>query len=178
MVELATLQAVSYIMGSLGVFVAAVYYVMNLREQRRNRRISQTNEMQRFFLNYENQKIWFELLNMEWSDYDDFERRYGSDYGLDNVAKRHLFWFNYDTLGNLLKDGYVDRDTIYNSSAMSVIFTWFKFKPIIEENRRRYSGLEAWKGFEYLANEMMRLSLLRDPSFKVPETFVKYVSDK
>jgi hypothetical protein len=31
MVELATLQAVSYIMGSLGVFVAAVYYVFNMR---------------------------------------------------------------------------------------------------------------------------------------------------
>ena len=61
---------------------------------------------------------------------------------------------------------------------MSVIFTWAKFKPIIEENRRRYSGLESWKGFEYLANEMMRLSLLRDPSFKVPENLVKYVPDK
>jgi len=178
MVELAALQAVSYIMGSLGVFVAAVYYVMNLREQRRNRRISQTNEMQRFFLNYENIKTWFELLNMEWSDYDDFERKYGSDSGLDNAAKRHLFWFNYNTLGNLLKDGYVDRDTIYNSSAMTVIFLWFKFKPIIEENRKRYSGSTGWKGFEYLANEMMRLSFLRDPSFKVPENFVKYVSDK
>ena len=31
MVELATLQAVSYIMGSLGVFVGTVYYIMNMR---------------------------------------------------------------------------------------------------------------------------------------------------
>ena len=175
MVDLSLLQSVSYIAGALGVCVAAAYYVMNLREQRRNRRISQTNEMLRFFLSYEYQKIWFELLNMEWSNYDDFEKRYGSDYNLDNVAKRHMFWYNYDTLGNLLRDGYVDRNTIFNSSAMSVIFTWAKFKPILEENRRRYSGLESWKGFEYLANEMMRLSQLRDPSFKVPENFVKYV---
>ena len=178
MVDLSLLQSLSYIAGALGVCVAAAYYVMNLREQRLNRRISQTNEMQRFFQTYENQKTWFELLNMEWSDYDDFERKYGSDYNLDNVAKRHLFWIYYDTLGCLLRDGYVDRDTIYNSSASSVIFTWFKFKPIIEENRRRYSGLESWKGFEYLADEMMRLSQLRDPSFKIPENFVKYVPDK
>jgi len=34
MVESATLQAVSYIMGGLGVFIAAVYYVMNLRNLR------------------------------------------------------------------------------------------------------------------------------------------------
>ena len=25
---------------------------------------------------------------MEWKDYDDFEKKYGSDYNLDNYAKR------------------------------------------------------------------------------------------
>ena len=34
MVKLATLQVVSYIMGSLGVFIAVVYFVMNLRNLR------------------------------------------------------------------------------------------------------------------------------------------------
>ena len=38
MVELATLQAVSYIIGSLGVFVAAVYYVFNIRNIEKMRR--------------------------------------------------------------------------------------------------------------------------------------------
>jgi len=38
MVELATLQAISYIMGSLGVFVAAIYYVLNIQNNRRNLR--------------------------------------------------------------------------------------------------------------------------------------------
>ncbi len=36
MVELATLQAVSYIMGSLGVFVAAVYYILNIQNNKKN----------------------------------------------------------------------------------------------------------------------------------------------
>lgn len=36
MVDLASLQAVSYIMGSLGVFVAAVYYILNIQNNRRN----------------------------------------------------------------------------------------------------------------------------------------------
>jgi hypothetical protein len=38
MVELATLQAVSYIMGSLGVFVAAVYYILNIQPIRRTKK--------------------------------------------------------------------------------------------------------------------------------------------
>ena len=36
MLELATLQAVSYIVGSLGVFVAAVYFVLNIQNCRRS----------------------------------------------------------------------------------------------------------------------------------------------
>ena len=36
MLEFATLQAVSYIVGSLGVFVAAVYYVLNIQNSRRS----------------------------------------------------------------------------------------------------------------------------------------------
>ena len=42
MVDLALLQSVSYIAGALGVCVAAVYYVLNLRETTKNRRISYT----------------------------------------------------------------------------------------------------------------------------------------
>jgi hypothetical protein len=40
MVELATLQAFSYIMGSIGGFVAAVYYVLNIQNNQRNQELS------------------------------------------------------------------------------------------------------------------------------------------
>jgi hypothetical protein len=36
MIGLATLQEVSYIMGSLGVFVAAVYNILNIQNNLRN----------------------------------------------------------------------------------------------------------------------------------------------
>lgn len=40
MVELVLLQSVSYIAGALGVFVAAVYYMMNLRISQRNQELT------------------------------------------------------------------------------------------------------------------------------------------
>jgi hypothetical protein len=33
-------------------------------------------------------------------------------------------------------------------------------------------------GFEYLAGEMMKMKLERNPTYKVPETFAKYVPNK
>jgi hypothetical protein len=32
--------------------------------------------------------------------------------------------------------------------------------------------------FELLAKEMLRIKLKKEPSYKIPETFLKYVSDK
>jgi len=55
-------------------------------------------------------------------------------------------------------------------------WTWAKFKSVLMENRRLYAGRDAFKDFEYLADEMMKMQ--RDPSYKVPETFARYVTEK
>ena len=61
---------------------------------------------------------------------------------------------------------------------MAPIFLWEKYRPIIEENRRRYTGQYYLKDLEYLAGEMLRVVKERDPSYTVPETLDKYVPDK
>ena len=45
MVELAEIQAAYYIVAATGVLVAATYYILNLRETNKNRRITLTNTM-------------------------------------------------------------------------------------------------------------------------------------
>ena len=181
MVDLVVLQSVSYVAAAIGVCVAGFYYMMMLREQSRSRKIAQTNELLRFFLTLEGQKMFLELMNMEWTDYDDFEKKYGTDTGEEgviNCAKRHVIWFSYDTLGRQLKNGLIDRDTLYGATGTSAIWIWAKFKPVIFENRRRYSGSDAFEGLEYLAGEMFKMKLERDPTYKISETFAEYVPDK
>lgn len=78
----------------------------------------------------------------------------------------------------LLKAGLLDIETIYNTGQTSIVWMWVKFKPIIEEQRRRYSGRDSQKGFEYVAGEMLRLKLVNDPNYRVPETFAEYIPDK
>ena len=86
-----------------GVLVAAAFYILNLRETMINRRINETNSLLEGFMSEEGQRRWGELLNMEWSDYDDFEKKYGSDVNLDNFAKRQSTFYLFDTLGNMLR---------------------------------------------------------------------------
>ncbi len=60
---------------------------------------------------------------------------------------------------------------------MGASWTWAKFKPIILESRRRYSGRDQYANFEFLAGEVAKMKLERDPSYKIPETFTEYVPD-
>jgi len=46
LVDLATLQAISYIVGSFGVFVAAIYYIFNMRATLKVRREANKNQPQ------------------------------------------------------------------------------------------------------------------------------------
>jgi hypothetical protein len=178
LVDLAEIQAAYYMVAATGVLVAAGYYIMILREQTRSRRLTQTNTLMQQIRTLETSRTWIELMNMQWSDYDDFEKKYGSDFNAENFAKRNHMWTQYDTIGNLLEAGILDRESVYRVLSFGASWLWAKFKPIIEENRKRYSGRDYMYGFEYLAGEMMKMKLERDPTYKVPETFAKYVPNK
>jgi len=105
-----------------GVLVAAVFYLLNLRVGQKNQALmlkaqEQTLETRKLqfiqgttqnLLNEEGMKRYGELMNMEWRDYGDFERKYGSDYNLHNYAKRTTIMMNYTMLGACLREKLID----------------------------------------------------------------------
>ena len=185
MVDVSLLQSLSYVAAAIGVCVAAVYYAMVLREQRRNmrltletRRIGLMDSIITRTINEEGYRSFIELLRYEWSDYEDFERKYGSENDVDAAAKRHAMWHEYNSVGMMLRKGLVDAEDLCDSGVQGAIYLWEKYRPIIEENRRRYNGKNYLKDLEYLAGEMLRVTKERDPSYRIPEALDKYVPDK
>ena len=182
MVDLALLQSVSYIAGALGVCVAAIFYVLNLRISQRNmrqtletRKLSFVTSITNQLLSEEGERRYGELLNMEWRDYDDFEKKYGSDYNMENYAKRMNVWNTYNTLGMLVREKLIEPEAIYGIDNVNPCFVWSKFKDVIREWRKRYGAKDTFSDWEFLNNEILRIALSKDPSFKVPETLMKYV---
>ncbi|MCX6653761.1 MAG: hypothetical protein NTY03_01435 [Candidatus Bathyarchaeota archaeon] len=185
MVDLALLQSVSYIAGASGVCIAAIFYVLNLRISQRNMRQTLDTRKLQFVTSITNQltseegeRRYAELTDMEWSDYDDFEKKYGSDYNIDNLAKRMSVWKTYNTLGMLIREKLIEPEVIYAIDNVNSCFVWKQFKEVIAENRRRYGGKDNFSDFEFLNNEMLRIKSRMDPSYKVPDTGGKYVPEK
>jgi hypothetical protein len=175
MVDLALLQSISYIAGALGVCVAAVYYVINLRTTLHTRRISMAQNIVATTTDVETMKRYFTLLSYEWSDYDDFEKKYGSENNLESAAIRYAIWDRYNAIGAMVRKGIVRVEDVIDAGAIGITWQWAKYKPIIEESRRRYNGKNWMRDFEFLAVESLKYIKANDPSYVVPEKLDKYV---
>jgi hypothetical protein len=176
MVELLTLQAVSYIMGSVGVFVAAVYYVMNVQNNKRNQELmlkaqQQTLETRQsqlmmqlfdYFMEGGIRLTAMEMLSEKWSwnDFDDFMKKYGPERNSEawRQFERHfLFW---SIQGILVRDGIISAETLFSWWGWIPRSLWEKYEPILDEYRRRYElgtkGMmfEDWEDLYYAMLEV------------------------
>ena len=66
---------------------------------------------------------------MQWSDYDDFEKKYGTDSNPEGAALRLGVLYEWNGVGYLLKKkGMIDRETAYRlANNVSATWLWKKF---------------------------------------------------
>jgi len=178
-------QTVGVLVTAASVTVAAIYYMFTLRTNQRNlkmnletRKLQLITSLSQSLFSENGFKTYGELMNMEWKDYDDFERKYGSDFNLDNYSKRTSVNYTYNMIGMLLREKLVEPETLYRMGLLGASFMWYKFEDVINESRRRYMGKDNQEDFEFFAKEMLRIKMIRDPEYKLPEAFLKYIPIK
>jgi len=168
MVELATLQAVSYIMGSLGVFVAAVYYVLNIQNNRRNQELAlkaqqqtlETRQAQLFmqlysiydskdFLNDYTDVCW----RHEYSDLDDWMKKYHPQKNPQAYASFMRLGRFYEGVGILVEKKLISLDLVVELMSEAILFSWDKLK-VYAYGQRELTDMLIWAHFENLATEV------------------------
>ena len=182
MVELSVIRD---IIACFGVLAGFSYYVLTVRASQRNmrqtletRQISLIDNMVTRSMSEQGFKNFFELLRYEWKNFEDFEKKYGSENNVEATAKRFSVWQDYNLIGLMLRKGLVEADDLVDMGVQGVTFLWEKYKPIIEEERERYMSKNFLRDFEFLAGEMFRILKERDPTYMIPETLDKYVPDQ
>ena len=182
MVELSIIRDCIAIFGVLAGFS---YYVLTVRANQRNvrqtletRQISLIDNMVTRSMGEQGFRSFFELMRNEWEDYEDFEKKYGSENNVEASAKRFALWQEFNLIGLMLRKGLVEADDLFDMGMQGVIFLWEKYKPIIEEERKRYLGKNFLRDFECLAGEMLKVVQERASAYMVPETLDKYVPDQ
>jgi hypothetical protein len=177
MVDLVVLQSVSYVAAAIGVCIAAVYYVMTLRVQQINMKHTLETRQAQFMMqlnesmtNVEVYENWIELMNMEWTDLDDFEKKWGTGGNPEAAAKRLSLWWRYGFLGQLLQRDLVDREWLHSAFSTLVLQQWFKWEPIIMRIRKIFNNPQWNADFEYIAKEMIKMDEQKGIKRRIPKT--------
>ena len=174
-----------------GVLVAAVFYILNLRISQRSQELSLKAQQQtletrqaQFFMQMRQQLNnedamgrWIKLMNLEWVNYDEYEKKYGTDSNPEMAATRLGTLYEWNGVGYLLRKGVIDRDAAYAiCNGVSGSWLWRKFEPAIREMRVIYNMPDAFVDLEYLAVEVEKEAESRGYSSEAPDGFTHYAA--
>jgi hypothetical protein len=104
-------QTISIVIASAGVFIAAIYYIFQLRHQNRMRQTDLLTRLASSWKSKEFIEALLKVLNLEFKDYDDFARKYGRPFSDTSIYT--ALWMVIDCFeeaGILLKRGILDVD--------------------------------------------------------------------
>jgi len=143
------IRTVSIAIASAGVFVAAIYYILQIRHQTKVRQTDLIMRLYSQFNSLEFQKILEEVLNRDGKDYGDYYEKYGTA----EVTAVGLF---FEGIGILLKRKLIDIELVDDMFSTDIKWTWEKMKDITLELRKIRNRPEIFEWFEYLYNEMKK----------------------
>ncbi len=170
-----TLDQVIYVLPLLGVTVSILYYAMVLRNSNRTRAAQLFMSLHNTMNSMEGMSRFLDTMYMEWDDYADFERKYGSDNNPKAYLQRNTLWWAFNNYGVLLKKGLIDPEMVYDAAGGGIIMCWEKWRLIIMEQRVRYLGSNYLEHWEYLVTVMRSIQEKRGITWEPPETGFKFV---
>ncbi|MGD0805819.1 MAG: hypothetical protein ABSA11_17290 [Candidatus Bathyarchaeia archaeon] len=171
-------QTIGVLITATSVTVAAIYYVTTLGEARKSRHMQFLMQTINEFRNEDAWKRYLTLMNMEWRDYDDFEKKYGSDNNPDSYAERSTNWQYYNNLGYMVSKKFIRADELFDLMGEGIIWEWQKWGGMIKEIRRRYSQPFLYAYFDFLADELIKVREARGVKTGMPDTYLKYIPEK
>ena len=165
-------QTILQFIPAVSLSIAAIYYMLILRNQNRTRQAQLFMQLFQHNMTKEWMKDWWELMQMQWDDIEDFYEKYDSSVNIDNFAKRFRAWFFLDGVGLLLKKGLVDREMVYYLMGGYLgNWLWEKFGDVIKYQRELNNIPELCVWFEYLAIELMKMKQQQGMSSEIPENW-------
>jgi len=152
------IPSISAIVAAIGVIIGVILTVLELRHLRKQR---ETDLLVRLapWLNMsssELQQAGVRIQNLEYTDYDDFVKKFGLLNSEKPEQTAILAVANYfEAIGILAKRKLVNTDLVFDFWGGDIPEMWEKIKPVIEGTRKK-SSHSILVNAEYLYNEMKK----------------------
>ena len=147
LVDIQALPTISIAIASAGVFVAAIYYILQIRHQTKMRQTDLVIRLSSFLDNINVVEAMTKIFATDFKDHNELVQAISSPT-LIMIADF------YERIGALLKRKLIDVDLVYDIVIVTPI--WEKMKPFVVYTRQRFKMPELFEYFEYLHNEMKK----------------------
>jgi hypothetical protein len=150
------IPSISAIVAATGVLVGVVLTVLELRHLLKQRQTDLVVGLYSVFTTGDFLEAILKVRNLEFRDYRDFVKKYGSVLSETPTNVAILKIANYfDAAGTLLHRGLIDVDLASELLISGTLDFWIKLKPVIEGFREE-TGSRYFSWFEYFYNEMKK----------------------
>jgi hypothetical protein len=148
------IQTVSIAVASASVTLAAIYYLWQIRHQTKMRQTDLVMRLYDKFGSTEFQKAYQMMMGLEYEDYADYRKRYGTNAEVKAAGITVNTFF--EGIGLLAKRKLISIDLVDDLLGGAILPAWEKRKPIIEGSRQRTARPQYCEWFEYLYNEIKK----------------------
>ena len=155
-----TYQMVLSTLQTIALIVGIVYYITIMRNAQKAKRYDNLKWFLDLRSDEEDLLKYAWVQSLEWEDYEDHLMKYGRDTNPEAWARLWSYLVMFDDLGLMVRRGLMDIEDFYDLSQRSIPSVWKKYRPIIEENRKRGNPTSMVE-FEYLIKEMHSVSKRR-----------------
>ena len=143
------IQTVSIAIASASVFIAATYYILQIRHQAKLRQTDLVMRLYSTFGSKEFQDAWTRIESIEFKNYDEYVKK----SGLGDYVQCATF---FEGIGVLLQKKLIDINLVDALFSEPLKHMYERMKPIIEGNREQFHSQRVFENFEYLYNEMKK----------------------
>ncbi len=148
------ITSISAVVAAIGVIVGVVFAVLELRNLVKTRQTDLAMRLHSTWISGEMINPFLKIMNLEFKDYTDFKKRYGSFLSENPEQMAFLSVINhFEGMGYLLQKKVIDVGLI---RLLPVSITWERMKPIVEGIREQFDDPGFYEMSEYLYNEMQK----------------------
>lgn len=154
MLGLSEIQTVSIAVASAGVFIAAIYYILQIRHQAKQRQTDMVMRLYATFGSTDFQKAYQKVANIEFENFADFRKKYVADIEVRAAIYSVVIFF--EGIGVLIKRKLINMDLVDDLFTNPISQTWEKVAPIVKGMRELQKSPSVGEWFEYVYNGMKK----------------------
>ena len=154
------------VLTGIGIIISILYYASVLRNANKTQQLQLETRQAQLFMNIHSQSFgsltWSKslrtVLSAEFTDYDDYMKKYRMKNPTDKETGEHMMYiFNFfEGLGVYVREGLIDVRLVALTMTSPIELVWEKYEEVTMMIRERLNQPRWWSEFEYLYNEVKK----------------------